>query len=34
MQKDEDLKNLHNDPRFAALIQEANTRLAAADRSK
>jgi non-specific serine/threonine protein kinase/serine/threonine-protein kinase len=34
MRKDEDLKNLHNDPRFAALIQEANTRLAAADRSK
>ena len=34
MQKDEDLQNLHNDPRFAALIQETNTRLASVDKSK
>jgi eukaryotic-like serine/threonine-protein kinase len=32
MQRDEDLKSLHNDPRFAALIQEANMQLAAAQK--
>lgn len=34
MQRDEDLKNLHNDPGFAALIQEANLRVAASVKSK
>jgi serine/threonine protein kinase len=32
MQRDEDLKSLHNDPRFAALIQEANLKVAAAQK--
>ncbi len=34
MQRDEALKNLRNDSRFAALIQEANLRLSAAEKSK
>ena len=34
IQKEEDLKNLHGDPRFAALIQEINTRLSSGDKNK